>query len=330
MANLTTSFAGINLKNPIIIGSSGLTDSLDDIKKLEDKGAAAVVLKSLFEEEIIHEMNASLTKMQGNSFIYPETLEFYENHDLDEESTVKYLELIRNLKSSVEIPVIASINCVTAQQWTSFPELVQAAGADALELNIFILPSDINSKGGQQEKLYFDIVQEVLKQISIPVIVKISPYFSNLAATIKGLSETGLKGIVLFNRYYTPDFDIDTFEVTSANVLSHPDDMYQSLRWIAIMSEYVGCDLAATTGLFDGESVIKQILAGASAVEIVSAIYKNGAEYIKTLLGDIERWMVDKEFSSIEDFKGKMSQQKSTNPAAFQRIQFMKYFRGYN
>lgn len=330
MANLTTSFAGLTLNNPIIVGSSGLTDSLSDIKKLEENGAAAVVLKSLFEEEIIHEMNASLSKMQGNSFIYPETLEFYENNDLDEESTVKYLELIRNLKNNISIPVIASINCVTAQQWTTFPELVQSAGADALELNIFILPSDITIKSEQQEKIYFDIVYEVLKQISIPVIVKISPYFSNLGATIKKMSETGTKGIVLFNRYYTPDFDIDSFEVTSANVLSHPDDMYQSLRWIAIMSEYVSCDLGATTGLFNGTSVIKQILAGASAVEIVSAIYKNGPAYINTLLNEIGDWMDKKGFSSIQDFRGKMSQDKSSNPAAYQRIQFMKYFRGYN
>lgn len=330
MTNLTTSFAGLTLKNPIIIGSSGLTDSLSDIKKLEDNGAAAVVLKSLFEEEIIHEMNASLSKMQASSFIYPETLEFYENNDLDEESTAKYLELIRNLKKDISIPVIASINCVTSQQWTTFPELIQSAGADALELNIFILPSDINAKTEEQEKIYFEIVHEVLKQISIPVIVKISPYFSNLGATIKKISETGAKGIMLFNRYYTPDFDIDSFEITSANVLSHPDDMYQSLRWIAIMSQYVSCDLGATTGLFDGESVIKQILAGAGAVEIVSAIYKNGPEYIKTILSEIGHWMGKKGFSSINDFKGKMSQNNSSNPAAYERIQFMKYFRGYN
>ena len=317
MTNLTTSFAGITLKNPVIIGSSGLTDSMSDIKKLEENGAAAVVLKSLFEEEIIHEMNAGLSKMQGNSFIYPETLEFYENNSLDEESTVKYLELIKKLKDNIEIPVIASVNCVTAEQWTTFPELIQSAGADALELNIFILPSDITMKSEQQEKLYYTFVQEILGQISIPVIVKISPYFSNLGATIKKLSKTGLKGIVLFNRYYTPDFDIDSFEVTSANVLSHPDDMFQSLRWIAIMSEYVDCDLAATTGLYDGKSIIKQILAGASAVEVVSAIYKNGPGYIKTLLNEIEYWMEKKGFSSIDEFKGKMSQRKSSNPAAY-------------
>ncbi len=330
MANLTTSFAGLTLKNPVVIGSSGLTDSVSDIKKLEENGAAAVVLKSLFEEEIIHEMNASLTKMQGHSFIYPETLEFYENNDLDEESTVKYLELIKDLKESVHIPVIASVNCVTAQQWTTFPELIQSAGADALELNIFILPSDITITGEQQEKIYYNIVKEIVGQIKIPVIVKISPYFSNLGATIKNLSGMGLKGIVLFNRYYTPDFDIDTFEVTSANVLSHPDDMYHSLRWIAIMSQYVTCDLAATTGLHDSNAIIKQILAGASAVELVSAIYKNGPEYIQILLSEIENWMNNKGFTSLDDFKGKMSQHNSGNPAAYQRIQFMKYFRGYN
>jgi len=329
MADLSTTFAGLKLKNPVIIGSSGLTDSVETIKALEKNGASAVVLKSLFEEEIIREMEASMSKIQSESYIYPETLEFYEDQKEIEESTVKYLELIKNLKQEVEIPVIASINCITSSQWTYFPELIESAGADALELNIFIFPLDANRKGDENEKIYFDIIKEVTKQVKIPVIAKISYYFSDLGKMIQDLSETEISGLVLFNRYYNPDFDIENFEITSGGVLSHPSDIYQSLRWIGIMANRIDCDLAATTGIHNGKAIIKQLLAGASAVQIASAIYNHGPEYIKTMLQELSSWMEKKNFYSISDFKGKMGQDKLDNPAAFQRIQFMKYFRGY-
>ncbi len=329
MADLSTNFAGLKLKNPIIVGSSGLTDSVDNIKSLEKNGASAVVLKSLFEEEIIREMEANLSKIQSESYLYPETLEFYEDHKETEESTVKYLELIKNLKQEVNIPVIASINCITSTQWTYFPELIESAGADALELNIFIFPLDTNRKANENEKIYFDIINEVTKQVKIPVIAKISYYFSDLGAMIQDLSETGLAGLVLFNRYYNPDFDIDNLEITSGGVLSHPSDIYQSLRWIGIMANRIRCDLAATTGIHDGKAIIKQLLAGASAVQIASAIYNHGPECITPMLDEISSWMEKKNFHSISDFKGKLGQNKLDNPAAFQRVQFMKYFRGY-
>lgn len=329
MADLTTTFAGLQLKNPIIIGSSGLTDSVETIKKLEENGAAAVVLKSLFEEEIIREMEANLSKMQSESFLYPETLEFYEDQGATEEATVKYLDLIKALKNEIQIPVIASINCVTADQWTYFPELIESSGADALEINIFIFPSDVERASKENEKVYFDIVNEVTKQVSIPVVAKISYYFSNLGSMIQRLSETNLAGLVLFNRYYNPDFDIENLEITSGGVLSHPSDIYQSLRWIGIMANRINCDMTATTGIHDGAATIKQILAGASAVQIVSAIYNNGPEYIPIILDEISNWMDSKGYKQIADFKGMLGQDKLQNPAAYQRIQFMKYFRGH-
>ena len=329
MADLTTTFAGLQLKNPIIIGSSGLTDSLDGIIELENKGAAAVVLKSLFEEEILREMKAQLKSMSSETFLYPETLEFYENTDLTEESTQQYLKLIEKAKYSVNIPVIASINCITSQQWTYFPKQIETAGADALELNIFILPSDLNRSGDENEKVYFEIIREVQKQVKIPIIVKLSYYFSNLATHLQEISETGIKGMVLFNRFYNPDFDLDTLEITSGSVLSNPSDIHLSLRWIAIMAERVSCDLAASTGVHDGEGLIKQLLAGANAVEIASVIYRKGSQHIGEMLDELEEWMDKKGFKSIRDFQGKLSQAKSSNPAAFERVQFMKYFRGY-
>ena len=329
MADLTTTFAGLHLKNPIIIGSSGLTDSLESIIELENRGAAAIVLKSLFEEEILREMKAQLKSMSSETFLYPETLEFYENNDVTEESTQQYLNLIEKTKYSVNIPVIASINCITSQQWTYFPKQIETAGADALELNIFILPSDLSRTGEENEKVYFEIIREVQKQVSIPIIVKLSYYFSNLATHLQKISQSGIKGMVLFNRFYNPDFDLETLEITSGSVLSTPSDIYLSLRWIAIMAERVNCDLAASTGVHDGSGLIKQLLAGANAVEIASTVYRKGSKQIGKMLDELEEWMDKKSFKSINDFRGKLSQAKSNNPAAFERVQFMKYFRGY-
>ena len=329
MADLSTVFAGLQLKNPIIIGSSGLTDSTENIISLEKKGAAAIVLKSLFEEEILREMNANLNRMNSDGFLYPETVDYYDFYEGPEEHTMQYIRQIENARRSVSIPVIGSINCLTPAQWTYFPKEIEKAGAHALELNIFVLPSDMHRSAEENEKVYFDILQEVLKQVHIPVIVKLSYYFSNLASFLKKISQTGIKGLVLFNRFYNPDIDIETFELTSDSVLSSPSDIYMSLRWIGIMAGRVDCSLAASTGVHDGNGLIKQILAGADAVEIASAIYRNGHDHIRVMLEDLENWMNKKGFQSLGQFKGRLSQSKSQNPAAFERVQFMKYFRGF-
>ncbi|MBN2213472.1 MAG: dihydroorotate dehydrogenase-like protein [Bacteroidales bacterium] len=329
MINLSTGFAGLELKNPIIIGSSGLTNTTKDIRKLEENGASAVVLKSLFEEEIIREMQATYSSMSSEGFIYPETLEFYEHADTQEESTIRYLDLIAGTKKEVTIPVIASINCLTASQWTYFPRHVEEAGADAIELNIFILPSDLERTAQENEKVYHEIIREVLKNVKIPVIVKLSFYFSNLASFLQEISKTGIKGMVLFNRFYNPDFDLNTLDITSGAVLSSPSDLFLSLRWIAIMAERVACDLAASTGVHDGNALIKQLLAGARAVEIASALYKHGDAHIGKMLHEVEAWMKAKGYTTIDEFRGKLSQASSSHPAAYERVQFMKYFRGY-
>jgi dihydroorotate dehydrogenase (fumarate) len=267
--------------------------------------------------------------MGSGGFLYPETVEFYEYDEGPRESTTEYLDLIRELKKASALPVIASINCVTAMQWTYFPKEIELAGADGIELNLFILPSDLNRTAEENEKIYFQIIDEVVKQVKIPVAVKISYYFSNLATVIKRLSETKIKGIVLFNKFYSPDFDIDTFDVTQGNVLSSPGDLAISLRWIAIMAERVSCDLAASTGVHDGSALIKQLLAGAKAVQVTSSLYMYGAEHAGRMIEDLKNWMEKHKFSSIDQFRGNMSQSKSSNPASYERIQFMKYFRGY-
>ena len=329
MANLEVKYLGLKLRNPIIVGSSGLTDKSESIRNLEQNGAAAVILKSLFEEEIILEKQAMLSQMKSGGLLYPETVDYYRYEEVPRESTASYLDLIRETKKQVSIPVLASINCMTAQQWTWFPKEIEDAGADGLELNLFILPTDLNRSAAENEQGYFDIVQEVCSRVKIPVSLKISYYFSNLAAMITRLARTGIKGIVLFNRFYSPDIDIDHFQITSGHVLSTPGDISLSLRWIAIMSGRMDCDLAASTGIHDGRDVIKQILAGASAVQVVSAIYKHGGERIAEMLHQLETWMKEHEFTTIDQFRGKMSQDSSENPAAYERVQFMKYFRGF-
>lgn len=328
MANLSTKYGGLELKNPIIAASSGLTDNIQTISELEKNGAAAIVLKSLFEEEIIVDIQAKLQGMQSNGFIYPETLEIYE-HDDSGEATLKYLELIKKAKKEIGIPIIASVNCLDAEQWTYFPKQIESAGADALELNIFILPSDMNKTSAENESTYLKIIKEVKKQISIPIHIKLSYYFSNLSGFLKTISETGINGLVLFNRFYNPDIDINKLETTSGAILSSPSDIYQSLRWVAIMSERISCDIAASTGVHDAEGAIKQLLAGASAIQIASCLYKHGTEFINTILLDMEKWMVSKGFNDIQSFKGRLSQSKTTNPAVYSRIQFMKYFRSF-
>jgi dihydroorotate dehydrogenase (fumarate) len=330
MINLSASYLGLNLKNPLIAASSGLTSNLSNLIELEKNGIAAVVLKSLFEEEIVVEMNNKMQDMNMHGFLYPETVEFYENLlEENEESSIKYLELIREAKKHLYIPVIASVNCVTAGQWTYFPKEIQNAGADALELNLFILPTDSRRSGKENEDVYFSIINEVKKQVSIPVSVKTSFYFSNLLQMLGRISESGVKGMVLFNRFYSPDIDIDAMRVTSANILSHPEDLALTLRWIAIMSGRVACDLAATTGIHEGRDLVKVLLAGADAAQVASVFYQKGFVHAGTMLRDLENWMKQKSFTSISDFKGSLNQVNVNNPAAYERVQFMKYFRGH-
>lgn len=328
MLTLTTNYLGLDLKNPIIVASSGLTDSVEKLMELESSGAGAIVLKSLFEEEIIMEMEEKIHAMTNRPFVYPETFDYMEEEP-HEDSVRKYLRLIEEAKAAVSIPVIASINCVSAQKWTYFAREIEKAGADALEVNLFVLPTDLNRKGEENEQIYFDVLKTVKEQVAIPVALKISPYFSNLANMIQHLDEMSVDGIVMFNRFYSPDFDIKTMSITSGHILSHSDDYKNSLRWIGIMSDRVKCSLAGTTGIHTSESIIKHLLAGADAVQIASVLYKNGPEYIDILLKEICAWMEEHGFKSIRDFKGKMCQAKSNDPAAFERVQFMKHFRNF-
>jgi dihydroorotate dehydrogenase (fumarate) len=328
MVDLSTQYLGMNLRNPVIAGSSGLTNSVKKIKEMEENGAGAVVLKSIFEEEIAFEYEDILKEAESKGYNL-EQFDYYD-YKIKEDNLSKYTTLISESKQSVSIPVIASVNCVYSHEWLAFAAQLEKAGADALELNMFFLPSDFERTSEEKEKVYFEIVEQVQKAVTIPIALKISYYFSNLGPMIQKLSNTGISGLVLFNRFFSPDFDIDKFEVKSSNVFSTPSELAISLRWVAIMAERVNCDLAASTGVHDGAAVIKQILAGANAVQVASALYKHGKEHIGVMIRSVEEWMQNKGYSQLSDFRGKMSQAKSSNPAAYERAQFMKYFGGKN
>ena len=328
MADLTTNYMGLVLKNPVIIGSSGLTSSVIQIKALEANGAAAVVLKSIFEEEIILDAQHNIDSAENAPMLYTAQSEAFDYLDLHikEDTVKKYLNLIREAKKEVLIPVIASINCISDYEWTAFARRIEDTGADALELNIFLNPSDNSNL--DFEKTYYDIISGVLSKVGIPVSVKLSQYFTRTGQFIKGISKTGIKGLVLFNRFYLPDIDTDQMTLKEAEILSTPAEFHHVLRWIGLMSGNTGCNLAASTGIHDGQAVIKQILAGADAVQIVSAIYKYGPVQISKILSELENWMDQKGFNYINQFKGKLSSRQVKNPASYERMQFMKYFGG--
>lgn len=328
MDKLQTSYLGLTLRNPIIVGSSGLTNTMINLRKADENGAGAVVLKSLFEEQIKYEINKTIgLGNQAGHNDYPEAMDYISAYS-KEHKLSEYLQLIREAKQELSIPVIASVNCLTASEWTSFAKSIEEAGADALELNVFILPSDPTHQGPETEEVYFDIARKVMDEVSIPVSMKISYYFSGLARFVKRLSWTGLKGIVLFNRFFSPDIDIDNFKVIATNVFSTPDELPISLRWVAMLSDVVKCDLSASTGVHDGTALIKQLLAGAQAVQISSVLYKEGFKIIPQMTKELENWMDKHSFKSIEDFRGKMSFKETENPAAYERVQFMRHFAG--
>lgn len=334
--DLSTQFLGLTLKNPIIVGSSGLTGTVKGVKKLADNGAAAVVLKSLFQEEIFFESDDLIAKLKKENpdikyFDYDgrkNPIEFY-GYKVREDNLNRYATLIRECKEAVYIPVIASVNCFyDSLEWVAFARELQNAGADALELNMFFPPSDFSEAHKDKEKIYFETIDAICRQISIPISLKISHYFTSLGPMIKALSETDIKGLVLFNRFFSPDFDIKTLTVKPSFVFSSPSELALSLRWIAIMASKVSCSLAASTGIHDHEAVIKQVLAGADAVQVVSALYKNGIKCLPEMIDNMKSWMTTHGFTSLSDFKGKLSQDKSEDPKMYERSQFMKYFAG--
>ena len=313
MANLTTKYLGLELKNPIIVGASELTNSVDGIKELAAAGAGAVVLKSLFEEQIMHNINPD------QDF---DSMGYYLNNDAVQE----YLQLIKDVKAAVDIPVIASINCYDENEWIDFAKQMEEAGADALEINMFVMPADVNTTSEELEANYIAIVNKLLMVVSIPVSVKLSSYFSGLANFMQALSKEGAQGLVLFNRFYNPKVDIDNEQIISGAVRSTPAENANTLRWMGILSGQLEADLSASTGIHTAEDVIANLLVGATTTQMVSAVMNNGSEHITRVLNELTAWMDKKGYADVAAFRGKLNQKNVSNPVMFERAQFMKYF----
>lgn len=322
MNQLKTNFAGLQLKNPVIISSSGLTNSAAKNKKLEDAGAGAIVLKSLFEEQIMLQVE----QMQDNISQYPES-EDYLNNYIRSHQLSEYINLIQESKAQCTIPIIASINCYTNNGWADFAHKIELAGADALEINILAVQTSPDYQYGEFEQRHIDILRSVKKHVNIPVIVKLGANLTNPVALITQLHANGASAVVLFNRFYQPDINIDKMEYTSGEVFSTPADLSASLRWIGISSARVDqIDYIASGGVHNGEGIIKAILAGASAVEICSVLYMNGNGIIREMQNRVESWMHRNGYEQISQFKGLMNAKNIQGINMFERTQFLKYF----
>jgi dihydroorotate dehydrogenase (fumarate) len=343
MIDLSCKYLGLQLKNPIVVGSSGLTSSIENLRTIALKGAGAVVLKSIFEEQIKFETDKFLKSdnpemkswseaFQGivskTEFYYDEAFDYLTSY-AKEHTLNQYLAFISEAKKVIDIPVIASINCSSQYDWQYFAKRIQDAGADALELNVYLLPSDFEKNGIDNENVYFDIIKEVRKYVTIPVSLKTGYYFSSVAQTLLRLSETGISGLTLFNRPYNPDIDIDNLHVSASNMFSTESEYSHSLRWVALMAGKLKCDIAASTGIHNHETVIKQLLAGADAVQLVSVFYKQHHHHFDVLpqiITGLEEWMTQHKFNTVNDFKGMLSRKNVHNPASYERVQFLRLF----
>jgi dihydroorotate dehydrogenase (fumarate) len=325
MVDLTTTYLGLKLKNPLVIAAAQpLTQKVETAKKLEEAGASAVVMYSLFEEQIIHEsLELDHYLFYGTEVspefdsIYPQTGKYILKPDA-------YIELLGKIKKAVNIPVIGSLNGVSTGGWIKYARRIEDAGADALELNLYYLPTDPDLTSIELEENYENLVRDVSKSLRIPVAVKLSPFFTTIPNMAKRLSHAGAKGLVIFNRFYQPDFDLENLTVVPNLVLSSSNDLRLPLRWIAILYGKIKADLAITSGVHTAEDMLKSVMAGASVAMIASELLQNGIGRISEILTDVEKWMVDHEYESIQQMKGSLSQKSVQEPAAFERANYMK------
>ncbi len=321
MIDIKTQYAGLTLRNPLIVGSSGLTNNPDRNKEFEKAGAGAIVLKSLFEEQIERQSDKMIQQSD-----YPEAVDYIREY-VKSNQLNDYLDLIRKTKAACSIPIIASINCYKSDAWIDFARQIEQAGADALELNMFFLDTDLAYHPENTHHIYVNIVRKVKETIAIPLIVKMSKMVGNVPALVHALKINGADGVVLFNRFYQPDININNMQIVSGNVFSSHADLSDTVRWTAIVSGKIpGISIASSTGVHDWEDAVKCLLAGASAVQMCSALYTHGAEIISQVLTCIEEWMLQVHYQSVGEFRGKLNYANIADPTMYERSQFMKYF----
>lgn len=324
MVDLSTTYLGLQLKNPVVASASPISKKLDGIRSLEDAGASAVVMYSLFEEQIEHESLALDHYLNRGTDSFAESLTYFPDLDHYNVGPEGYLDLIHRAKQAVSIPVIGSLNGVSAGGWIDYAKKIEQAGADALELNMYYVPTDTNLTSQELEQTYVSLVKDVRNQLHIPLAVKLSPFFTALPNLSVQLVNAGANGLVLFNRFMQPDLDIETLEVTPNLVLSNSNELRLPLRWIAILYGKVEADLALTTGVHTAQDVLKAMMAGASTTMVASSLLQAGVKQIGEILTDMQMWMETFEYQSILQMKGSMSQRAVAEPAAFERANYMK------
>jgi len=327
--DLSTRYLGLTLKNPLVSAAGPLSESLDNIKRMEDAGAAAVVLHSLFEEQIRFEASQLEHYMSFGTESFAEALTYFPQPDEFPRGPEEYLIHVRRAKEAVRIPIIASLNGTSTGGWTDYARQIEQAGADALELNIYFVAADPDLTSDEVENRYLDILRSVKKAVSIPVAVKIPPFFSAMFAMARRLDEAGADGLVLFNRFYQPDIDLDTLTVKPCVVLSGRYEMRLPLRWIAILHGRLRASLAATRGIYSAEDVIKMIMAGADVTQLCSVLLQRGVGELHNILHGLTQWIQEREYDSLEVLRGSMSQKRVADPAAFERANYMKTLQSY-
>jgi dihydroorotate dehydrogenase (fumarate) len=322
--DLRTSYLGLELKNPVIAGAGPLSDDIDGVRHLEDAGVAAIVLRSLFEEQVTSEVLATHRALFTSENSYGESLTFLPDPDDFVMGPHAYLEHVRRVVERVDVPVIGSLNGTSPGGWQSYAKLIEEAGADALELNLYRVPTAASDSGAHAEEETVMIVREVAGSISIPLAVKLSPYYTSLAHVCHRLADAGARGIVLFNRFFEPDIDVDTLEYVAELNLSDPSELRARLRWIALLSGQVDADLAVTGGVHDALDVVKSLLAGADAVQMVSALLRRGPRHAADVLTELEQWLAEYDYPSVADLQGTMNVRRCPNPEILGRANYAR------
>ena len=330
MLDLTTNYLGLKLKNPLVVSPSPLTEQTGNILRMEDAGASAIVLHSLFEEQIAIESHELDKALSAGAESFAESLSYFPDMSRYNLGTEGYLEIIRKAKQAVNVPIIASLNGVSTGGWIKYAKEMEQAGADALELNIFFVANDPKLSSEQVEELYTSLVSHVKASVRIPVAVKLAPYFSAMASMAKKLDQAGADGLVLFNRFYQPDFDLEAMDVKPTLALSTPNELLLRLHWVATLYGQVKADLAVTGGVHTAQEVLKSMMAGAKVAMVTSAILKHGIEHIETVLADLRSWMEEHEYESVQQMQGSMSRQNVADPGAFSRANYMKILGSYS
>jgi dihydroorotate dehydrogenase (fumarate) len=329
MVDLSTTYLGLKLKNPLVASASPLSEKVENVKKMEAAGIAAVVMYSLFEEQIIHESLELDHYLSYGEESSNEVTSYYPTVGKYTLKAEAYIETLAKIKQAVKIPVIGSLNGVSTGGWINYARKIEEAGADALELNLYYLPTNPDLTSKELEENYVTLVQDISKSVQIPVAVKLSPFFTAIPNIARRLVKAGAKGLVLFNRFYQPDFDLDKLEVVPNLILSSSQDLRLPLRWIAILYSHVQADLALTSGAHTAEDVLKATMAGASVTMMASELLQKGINRITPILADLEKWMTDHEYLSISQMKGSLSQQNVKEPAAFERANYMKVLNSF-